>query len=290
MKKIDIHLHLTYEQLPKMNGMFVSSAENMLAHLDQLGIQRGVLMATAEFPAPQMLFGHNQEAKLIAEAFPDRYSWMCSLGEQDPETLLQRMASYKEQGAIAVGEIVTHKAFDDPFVHALFAAAEQLNMPVLFHMSPQLGMGYGLVDEPGLPLLEQALQRYPNLIFIGHSQPFWHEISADASKDAESRNAWGQGPVVPGGRVVELFETYPNLYGDLSANSGGCAMMREPAFGLAFLERFHDRLLFGTDMINIEMSFPLGGWLDEQYELGKLSQKAYQAVCAGSAQKLFSIT
>ena len=33
MKKTDIHLHLTFEQHPKTEHMFVSSAEHMLPHL-----------------------------------------------------------------------------------------------------------------------------------------------------------------------------------------------------------------------------------------------------------------
>ena len=45
-----------------------------------------------------------------------------------------------------------------------------------------------------------------------------------------------------GGRVPELFAKYPNLYGDLSANSGSRAIMRDPEFGLWFLETYADRL------------------------------------------------
>lgn len=36
-------------------------------------------------------------------------------------------------------------------------------------------------------------KQYPDLIFIGYSQPFWHEISGDASADLDSRNSWGKG-------------------------------------------------------------------------------------------------
>lgn len=36
--------------------------------------------------------------------------------------------------------------------------------------------------------------------------------------------------------------------------------MRDEEFGLAFLEKYQDRLLFGTDMANCEMTFPLGNW------------------------------
>ncbi|MGJ5627575.1 amidohydrolase, partial [Mediterraneibacter gnavus] len=110
----------------------------------------------------------------------------------------------------------------------------------------QEGYEYGIVDEPGLPMLEEALEKYPGLKFIGHSQPFWHEISQDAKPDLKSRMEWGRGPVREGGRLVCLMRNYKNLYADLSANSGGCAIMRDEKFGLQFLEEFQDRLMFGT--------------------------------------------
>ena len=64
---------------------------------------------------------------------------------------------------------------------------------------------------------------------------------------------WGKGPVKEGGRLVCLMRNYKNLYADLSANSGGCAIMRDEKFGLQFLEEFQDRLMFGTDMVNTDM-------------------------------------
>jgi predicted TIM-barrel fold metal-dependent hydrolase len=114
-------------------------------------------------------------------------------------------------------------------------------------------------------------------------------MSADAPTDREGRNSWGSGRVVPGGRVPELFEKYPNLWGDLSANSGGNAIMRDEEFGLAFLEKYADRLFFATDMVNTDMVFPLGGWLDEMVSAGKLSRSAYEKICFGNAQRVFGL-
>ena len=121
---------------------------------------------------------------------------------------------------------------------------------------------------------------------MGHSQPFWHEISGDASADKVARNTWGEGPVTPGGRLVELLERYPNLYGDLSANSGGGAVMRDEPFGLSFLEKFQDKLMFGTDMGNTETTFPLGAWLDEKLAEGKLSKEVYEKICVKNAERV----
>lgn len=40
MKKTDIHLHLTFEQHPKTEHMFVSSAEHMLPHLRSFPLKK----------------------------------------------------------------------------------------------------------------------------------------------------------------------------------------------------------------------------------------------------------
>jgi len=156
-------------------------------------------------------------------------------------------------------------------------------------MSPEEGYSYGVVDAPGLPLLEEVLKKHPKLKILGHSQTFWIEMSAGAPTDKEGRNSWGDGPVIPGGRVPELFAKYPNLYGDLSANSGSRAIMRDPEFGLQFLETYADRLFFATDMVNKDMVFPLGAWLDEQLAAGKLSQSAYRKICFENAQRIFGL-
>lgn len=286
MKKIDLHLHLTYRQIPKIGKLNLASGKKMLAHLDELGIEKGVLMSSGEKKVP---FGTNKGSKRVCDQFPDRYAWMCNLDPVDPDTVYERLLLYKSQGAIGIGELTVNRRLDDPFLQAVFAAAEKLELPITIHMSPEVGYSYGVVDEPGLPLLEQVLKTYPKLKILGHSQTFWIEMSADAPKDKEGRNSWGDGPIVPGGRVPELFANYPNLYGDLSANSGSRAIMRDPEFGLNFLETYADRLFFATDMVNTDMVFPLGQWLDDQVSAGNLSKETYEKICRTNAQRIFGL-
>ena len=286
MKKIDLHLHLTYRQIPKIGKMNLASGKNMMTHLDELGIGKGVLMSSGEKKVP---FGNNKGNRKICKKYPERYAWMCNLDPVNPETVYDRLAEYKAQGAIGVGELTINRSLDDPFLHAVFAAAEKLNLPVTIHMSPEEGFSYGVVDRPRLPLLENVLRTYPDLKILGHSQTFWIEMSADAPDTKEERNSWGKGPVIPGGRVPELFEKYDNLYGDLSANSAGQAIMRDPVFGLKFLETYADRLFFATDMVNTDMVFPLGAWLDEQVKTGALSLEAYEKICWKNAERVFGL-
>ena len=273
MKKIDIHLHLQNEK-----GLMEQSSTvtEMLPHLDELGISHGVLLAISN--------QWNEHNIKSVQQYPDRYSWMCHIDiDGDIE---KQIEEYKSKGAVGIGEITHNLWIENEKIQQLFAAAEKLNMPVLFHMSGEEGFSYGICDKPGLTMLEDALKKYPKLKFIGHSQTFWHEMTGDAATDTESRNQWGQGPVKEGGRVPYLFENYPNLYGDLSANSGGQAIMRDEQFGLEFLHKYADRLFFATDMVNVNMKFPLGEYLDKQYAAGKISVEDYEKICWKNAEKL----
>ena len=221
MKKIDLHMHImTTLSIPKIGKLNLSSPKKMIAHMDELGIGKAVLMSSGEKKIP---FGKNSTCIKICKKYPEHFAWMCMLDYENEATIYDRLAEYKRQGAIGVGELTINKRLDDSFLQAVFTAAEKLSMPVTIHMSPEEGYSYGVVDEPGLPLLEDVLKKYPNLKVLGHSQTFWIEMSADAPKDKEGRNSWGQGMVAEGGRVPELFEKYENLYGDLSANSAGQA-------------------------------------------------------------------
>lgn len=284
-KKIDIHLHLRLETYRDDAGRYMSGAKEMLPHLKQLGIEKGIVLSSGENCKNALCT--NQEAKAIHELEPDTYAYMCNIDEMEPEGVFPMLEQYRKNGAVGIGELTINRPADDPLLEAVYEAAGMLHLPVTFHMSPQVGYSYGIVDSPGLPLLEKELIKYPDTLFMAHSPAFWIEISKDAPTEKEQRNAWGQGPVIPGGRVITLFETYPNLCGDLSANSAGQAIMRDPPFGLAFLEKYADRLFFATDMLNTEMVFPLGPWLDEMCQSGRLSKTAYDKIVRENALKLY---
>ena len=288
MQKIDLHIHATLNKVNQNSNILVSTAREMIKHLGDLSIKKAVLMSSGETDANIIGTTNNDIYKIIKE-MPDYYAWMCNLDYKDVSSVYDRLYNYKKQGAIGIGELIINRRFDDDFLQAIFDAAQKLNLPVTFHMSPEENFSYGVVDKPRLPLLEKTLQKYPKCKFLGHSQAFWIEISADAPNDKEGRNQWGKGKVIKGGRVLELFEKYNNLYGDLSANSAGCAIMRDEEFGLEFLERYSDRLFFATDMINTNMVFPLSKWLDDMAIIGKLSMKAYENICYKNAERIFKL-
>ena len=154
-------------------------------------------------------------------------------------------------GVRICGEWKFRILLDDPRCVEVFKVAGKLAMPVVLHMDvPYLPEADGqLTYQPSwyggtAANLERALQACPDTNFLGHGPGFWREISGDADTAAGSRPT---GPVVPGGRIITLFEKYPNLYGDLSATSALKALNRDPVYAGDFVNRFADRLLFARD-------------------------------------------
>ena len=289
VKKIDIHIHITpKKRIPRFMGdnEDILTVTQIRSIYDELGIELGVDLPCVT-PEAQYYLKTNEESYELAQTFPETLDWFCNLdprmGGNSTETDFSKFINYyKEMGAKGVGEIMSNMYFDDPRTLNLFKHCEACKMPVLFHIGGPVG-DYGLIDDLGLPRLEKVLQMFPNLQFLGHSQKFWAEISSDVTE--EGRYGFPTGKVTPG-RVVELMRKYPNLCGDLSAGSGGNAVMRDPEFGYAFLEEFQDRLYFGTDICSVKNERPLSFWLDKACEDGNISQIAYEKICRENAYAL----
>jgi predicted TIM-barrel fold metal-dependent hydrolase len=203
-----------------------------------------------------------EEMLSICAEYPDRLIPTCNVDPRwmdyaPTSNFGKLLEAYKEMGCRSVGEYIVNLPFDDPLNLNVFRQVEEAGLPLTFHIAHRTGGTYGCVDELGLPRLERVLAAFPNLTFLGHSQCFWSHISADVTEGDWA--TYPTGPVRPG-RVVELMRRYPNLMGDLSANSGFNAIARDPEFGLAFLAEFHERLCFGTDIANVPQDLPLVGY------------------------------
>ena len=80
-------------------------------------------------------------------------------------------------------------------------------------------------------------------MFIGHGDLFWAHISADVPTD----RGYPAGPIKQGGLTDQWLAEFPNLYADMSANSGNNALSRDAAFTSHFIMRHQRKLLFGSD-------------------------------------------
>jgi len=218
----DLHFHLRPE--PASN----------LAHVDGAGITKANLLTRA--PALDRV-------KAMDAAAPGRFTWFSSYDVTRPDAE-QVLTQAVKDGAQGFGELKFHVAADGPELRRLYALAAELKVPLLIHFQevdhvPNEGTwstGYART-------FASILKEYPKTTFIGHADAFWANVSADYQNQA----AYPTGPIVRGGVTDKWLADFPNLFGDLSANSGNNAMSRDPDFTADFLKRHQDKLIFGSD-------------------------------------------
>ena len=285
---IDIHGHCTCRHGYRLNGLDAyCTPEELLRFYDMHGVERGVLLPCVNPECAtevQSVF----DILRMAEAC-DRFIPFCNV---DPRVATNSLRAplgdmlkfYRDQGFKGLGEVCANLHFLDPRVQNLMKAAEEVGFSFTFHISPCDGC-YGLIDEAGLPELEICLQRFPRLKFFGHSQAFWCEMAVYA--DQNTRFGYPEGPIREEGAIPRLMRKYPNLYGDLSANSGANALIRDRAYGIRFLNEFQDRLMFGMDLCQpqAERSFHplLPPYLRELRDSGEISKEVFEKVARGNA-------
>ena len=288
---IDIHVHTCKARHPRItraNGTHYPDPKTLIAMMDEAGINKAVVQTTIS-PECRYTVVSPEETVEICAMYPDRLIPFCNM---DPRWLTNSasanfrplLAAYKEMGCKGVGEYIPNIWFDDPLNMNFFAQVEEAGLPLTFHIAAKFGGGYGVVDEPGLPRLERVLKAFPKLVFLAHSQPFWAEIS----KNPEKRAGYPGGKVTPG-PVVDLMRRYPNLHGDLSANSGYNAISRDPEFGYKFMEEFQDRLYWGTDIANVPQKLPIVDYFHKLQAEKLISRAAYEKIAWKNANRLLKL-
>jgi predicted TIM-barrel fold metal-dependent hydrolase len=255
-----------------------------------LGIEKGIILPEIN-PECASIIQSSEDAYFIAQKYPDNFYWFCNLnphmgGNNTQTDFSFYLNYYKSLGAKGVGEVVANMYFDDPLMDNLLYHCAECDMPVIFHIATRIGGCYGIVDDIGLTHMETILKKYPKLKLIGHSQPFWAEISSDVTE--QNRGAYPQGKVTEG-RLSRLFREYDNIYGDLSAGSGYNAITRDPEFGYRFLEEFSDRLMFGTDICSPSNDMRLSRWLDTAMQNNLVSYGTYKKVSRDNAIRLLKL-
>jgi predicted TIM-barrel fold metal-dependent hydrolase len=176
-----------------------------------------------------------------------------------PEAVKELERCFKK-GARGVGELMykgkgippssanrTMMLPDDPRVDILFEKCAVLGMPVNLHISEDKWM-YEKIDstndglmnaatwqvkseyggkthEEMIDILENTLKKHPKTIFIA---AHFANCCADLSV------------------LGNFFNKYPNLFADISARYGEIAPI--PKFVREFIEKYQDRLVYGTDM------------------------------------------
>ena len=215
---LDIHLH------PKRDD------DGEIKHMNGCGVTNAVILGGA---------AQRDRIKSRIGKAPDRMKFFASMDVTQPDAI-QMLHDAAKDGAIGFGELKSRIAADGPEMTKVYELAAELRIPVLLHFQdgPQ-----GQTFNEGIQRFGAILKKHPNTTFIGHANSFWANISTEAPPDI----AYPKGPVKRGGVTDKLLSDFPNLYGDLSANSGRNALARDPEFASDFLKRHQDKLMFGSD-------------------------------------------
>lgn len=146
-------------------------------------------------------------------------------------------------GAVSIGELKYHLALDSPEMRRVYDVAAETQAPVMMHIQIFPHFAGELPYNTGYDHFDKILGAYPKTKFIGHGDLFWAHISADVPTD----RGYPGGPVKAGGLTDKWLADFPNLYADMSANSGNNALSRDPDFSRGFIARHQDKLIFGSD-------------------------------------------
>ena len=219
---VDCHHHL--RRTPEAN----------VAHLDGAGLSNAMVLAR---------YNSADQMRALRTQYPGRFlGWFASTDLTKPDAADLLTAAVKN-GAIGLGELKSHVAAAGPELRRMYALAAELNVPILIHFQEVPHTPTEGTFSTGFKDFEVILKSYPKTRFVGHADAFWANISADYANES----AYPSGKIKPGGITDKWLGDYPNLFADLSANSGNNALSRDPAFTKGFLRRHEDKLIFGSD-------------------------------------------
>jgi len=219
---IDCHFH----QRPTI--------EANLAHLNGSGCRAAYLLSRLQSAEDAKRFMAQEPARFAG------YSISTDVTAADAVALLSAAVKV---GAHGFGELKYHVDADGPEMRRLYAAAAELKVPLMLHFQEVPHTPTEGVFNTGFKRFDKILKEFPMTTFVGHCDAFWANVSADYNNDID----YPRTPIVRGGITDRWLSDYPNLYGDLSANSGNNALTREPSFTEDFLKRHSEKLLFGSD-------------------------------------------
>ncbi|HPQ46998.1 MAG TPA: amidohydrolase family protein [Clostridia bacterium] len=190
-----------------------------------------------------------ERALYYKEKYPEKFVLGYCPDPREPDAISKLRSAVKIYGVKVCGELKLRMMYDNPDAIRFFRECGELGLPVTVHLDyefdnvenhPWSNFWYG----GGIDAFERAVAACPDTIFMGHAPGFWAHISGD---DKFDKTPYPDGPVLPGGRLIEIFDKYDNVYGDLSAGSGCNALSRDPGHALMFIEKYQDRLVYARD-------------------------------------------
>jgi predicted TIM-barrel fold metal-dependent hydrolase len=218
---LDTHLHIR------------ADAEACFKHMQGCGVTHAVLLT----PAPDQ-----ERAKVAMERHPGHFVRSVRTDPAPPDAG-RILRDALKGGAVSIGEMKFHLALDSPEMRRVYDIAAEMQAPVMMHIQTFPHFDGELPYNTGYPQFDKMLRAYPRTNFIGHGDLFWAHIAADVPAD----RGYPSGPVKAGGLTDRWLSDFPNLYADMSANSGNNALSRDTEFSKGFVSRHKTKLIFGSD-------------------------------------------
>ena len=218
---LDTHLHLRKEP----GACFT--------HMQGCGVSNAILLTPAT---------DQERAKQEMERHPGRFARSVRT-DPIPADGAKILRDALKNGAVSIGEMKYNVALDSPEMRRVYDIAAELKAPVMMHIQTFPHFPGEMPYNTGYPQFDKILRAYPRTMFIGHGDLFWAHISADVPTD----RGYPAGPIKRGGLTDKWLSDFPNLYADMSANSGNNALSRDPGFTRDFIPRHQKKLLFGSD-------------------------------------------
>ena len=147
-------------------------------------------------------------------------------------------------GAVSIGELKYHLALDSPEMRRVYDIAAEMQVPVMMHIQNFPHFEGELPYNTGYPQFDKILQRLSAKPISLDTPTSSGPTSARTSPPIA---AIPPGPIKPGGLTDRWLSDFPNLYADMSANSGNNALSRDPDFTREFIIRHKSKLIFGSD-------------------------------------------
>ncbi len=232
---VDIHTHIGYVKSFAWNlkGWILSRLEDLYDYMNENNIDWVVVLSVPShsdeysriYSNEKLLKIVNGDERLVPFCAPDPHFYRS-------DKVLEELV---KKGCKGLGEFKVDMKIDEPRVLKVLKKADELGLPVLFHMeAPKY---FYDIDE-----LDSILDKFKNSVFIGHGPGWWKHISR-----VETKESYPSGKIVKEGKLQEILRKHKNIYADISATSGLNALKRDIEYAKKFLVEFQDRILLGTD-------------------------------------------
>jgi predicted TIM-barrel fold metal-dependent hydrolase len=267
---IDIHQHTNYSG---------RSDDELIRHQREMGVAKTILLPAGSKYGLAAGAGGNDTVVALARAYPKEFTFFANELPDIPEAR-PVIEKYLKMGAIGIGEQKFPVEADSQYIDLIAGIAEDYRVPVLLHFEFE---HYNL----GFERFYKVLDRHPKVNFLGHAQTWWGNID----KKHDQAVMYPTGPVTPGGITDRLLSDYANMYGDMSANSGLNAMLRDEDHARLFLQRHQDKLLFGSDCSDRQANGPncLGSKIIAAVRRLAPDKQAERKMLYGNATKLMKV-